>query len=592
MSAGTLIGIFLDQVERRRDATMFMRKRAGQWESIAASRAFGDVGSLALGLDALGVRSGDRVGLIAETRYEWMLTDLATLANGAVLVPVYPTLTAEQTQRVLAHSECRVLVIAGEATLAKMRSVRAQMPALQCVVCIDAAPQGDGERAFMDVIAAGAARHTAGADGLRARAQDVRPDDLATIIYTSGTTGEPKGAMLTHGNIASNVEACLEVAGLTGDDLALSFLPLCHVFERMSAYAMLRAGMTIAYAESMDTVAANLREVRPTIVTGVPRFYEKAHARVLERVQGMSVFQRRLFAWGLEQGRRRARAHFAGDDHTTLAMRLADRIVGGGVRRNMGGRLRLCVSGGAALNPETMEFFFAIGVPVIEGYGLTETSPVICLNPPGRERPGSVGRPVPGVEVRIGDQGEILTRGPHVMKGYFRAEEATREALRDGWFHTGDVGEIDAEGYLRITDRLKDLIVLAGGKKVAPQPIEVAFKRSELIAEAVLLGEGRPFVVCLVAPEFSALEAAARAGGWAGGSRADLVASPQVRELIAAEIERVNLGLAKFETVKGFAVLGEELTQENGALTPTLKVKRRVIVERYADVLRSLYAGH
>jgi long-chain acyl-CoA synthetase len=355
---------------------------------------------------------------------------------------------------------------------------------------------------------------------------------------------------------------------------------------------MLQGGVTIAYAESIDTVPVDVREVRPTIITGVPRFFEKVHARVLERVHKAPTLRRRLFEWGMAQGTKRARAHFAGRDEHTLAMRLADRLGGHTVREGMGGRLRFCISGGAALNPHTMEFFFAIGVTVLEGYGLTETSPVICLNLPGRERPGSVGPPVPGVEVRIGEQGEVLARGANIMQGYFRDEAATQQALRDGWFHTGDIGRLDDDGYLHITDRLKDLLVLAGGKKVAPQPIEAKLKQSPLIGEAVLLGDARPYIVCLVAPAFDRLEAAARGRGWSGGSRADLVASPEARALVQTEIERVNADLAKFETVKGFAILGEELTQENGMITPSLKVKRKAVTERYAEAIRTLYAGH
>jgi long-chain acyl-CoA synthetase len=354
---------------------------------------------------------------------------------------------------------------------------------------------------------------------------------------------------------------------------------------------MLAAGATIAHAESIDTVARDVAEVRPTILNGVPRFYEKVCTRILENVAAGPPLRRRLFDWGVEQGRRRAQSRFAGREVSTFASRLADRLVGAKIRARMGGRLRLCISGGAPLAPHVIEFFFAIGVPVLEGYGLTETSPVITLNPPGRERPGSVGRPMPGVEVKIGADGEILTRGPHVMRGYWRNEAATAAVLRDGWFHTGDAGRIDDDGYLYITDRLKDVLVLAAGKKVAPQPIETRLKRSPWIAEAILLGDGRPYVIALIVPAFARLEAEAAVRGW-GGDRAERLRRPEVRGLFEAEIAGVNADLAPFETIKRFALLDQELTLERGELTPTLKVRRGMLAEKLRSTIESLYAGH
>jgi long-chain acyl-CoA synthetase len=428
------------------------------------------------------------------------------------------------------------------------------------------------------------------------RASRVKPDDVATIIYTSGTTGEPKGAMLTHSNIASNVAACLEVIDLGPADTMLSFLPLSHIFERMAGlYAMLAAGATIAYAESMELVAANAVEVHPTILTGVPRFYEKVYARVMENALAQPALRKRIFFWGLHQGLARARARFEGRRLPWLAARraaIADRLVGAKVRARVGGRLRFCISGGAPLPPKVMEFFFAVGIPIIEGYGLTETSPVICLNRLGHEKPGSVGPPVPGVEVRIAEEGEILTRGPHVMQGYFKNDEATRAALRDGWFHTGDVGRLDADGTLTITDRLKDLLVTAGGKKVAPQPLEGRLKSSKWVAEAILLGDRRPFIVCLIVPNFANLESDAKARGRPFASRAALLAQPETRALFQAEIDKLNQDLAPFERVKKFALLERDLSQEAGELTPTLKVRRRVVSERFAEVIAQLYGAH
>jgi long-chain acyl-CoA synthetase len=428
----------------------------------------------------------------------------------------------------------------------------------------------------------------------RRSADTVKTGDLATIIYTSGTTGDPKGAMLTHGNIAFDVEASIQVVRLLPSDTCLSFLPLCHIFERMAGlYAMLYGGVTIAYAQSMDTVAADAVEVKPTVLTGVPRFYEKVYARVMDNAATLPALRSMIFHWGLRVGRETARLGFERrrpGPWLAFQHRIADRLVGAKIRERVGGRLRFCISGGAPLPPKVMEFFFAVGIRVIEGYGLTETSPVICLNVPGREKPGAVGPPVPGVEVRIGDEGEILTRGPHVMTGYFMNDEATRAALRDGWFHTGDIGHLDADGCLVITDRLKDLLVTAGGKKVAPQPLEARLKTSRWIAESVLLGDRRPYIIALLVPNFVNLEAHAKAHGWSHSGRDELLARPEVTALYAAEIEKLNADLAPFEKVKRFALLPRDLSAEAGEVTPTLKVRRKIVQQKFADVIESLYA--
>jgi long-chain acyl-CoA synthetase len=592
----TLVQIFLDTVARHRKPVLFMRKAAGRWESLSAERARADVESVALGLRELGIGRGDKVAILSENRYEWPIADLAILSLGAVTVPIYPTLTAEQCAFILQHSEAKAAITSTPAQLAKLRGVASRLPALRTFIPMDpGSPLGAGDCPFERVMARGAELSAGEPGALDRMAAALAPGEVATVIYTSGTTGEPKGAMLTHSNIVSNVDACLRVVELTPADLALSFLPLCHVFERMGGlYAMLRGGVTIAYAENMEAVAANAVEVRPTVLCGVPRFYEKVYARVMENAMASPPLRRSLFQWGMKQGTAVARARFEGKVPpflTALQARIADRLVGAKIRARMGGRLRLCISGSAPLSPHVMEFFFAIGIAVIEGYGLTETSPVICLNRPGKEKPGSVGPPVPGVEVTIGAEGEILTRGPHVMAGYLKNEAATREAMRDGWFRTGDIGRIEADGSLTITDRLKDLLVTAGGKKVAPQPLEARLKTSKWITEAVLLGDRRPYVVCLIVPNFAALEAEAGARGWGTASREDLTRRPEVRALYAEEIERLNADLAQFEKVKKFDLLPRELSQEAGELTPTLKVKRRVITQKFSDTIERLYAA-
>ena len=607
--AGTLIGIFLEAVSRDRRPDQFMRRNSEGWESIPADRALAEVESLGLALRDLGVERGDRVAILSETRYEWAVTDLAILGIGAVTVTIYPTLTAAQCRVLLQNCEPKVVVASTLAQLEKVRTAVAGLGFVRARVCMDLAaldlahaidgppPHGrQVEYAFAALLDRGAALRRTAPEAFRASAEAVRPEDIATVIYTSGTTGEPKGAMLSHGNIASNVAAALQVLQYASTDRCLSFLPLCHIFERMAGfYAMLACGASIAYAQNFDTVASDAQEVRPTLLVAVPRVYEKVYARVMEAALKRPPLARAMFSWGLARGRARAQAHAAWRSAAPLVAFqawIADRIVFPAVRARLGGRLRFCVSGSAPLAVDVLEFFDAIGIPIVEGYGLTETSPVMCLNPLGRGKPGSVGPPIPGVEVRIGPEGEILTRGPNVMQGYYRNEAATREAIRDGWFHTGDIGHLDGDGYLVITDRLKDLLVLAAGKKVAPQPLEAKLKASPRVAEAVLLGDRRPYVVALVVPNFANLEAEAKTRGWAFGSHAELLARAEVVALYQAEIDRLNADLAPFEQVKRFALLDRELSQECGELTPTLKVKRRVIAENFAQVIDSLYAGH
>ena len=600
--AKTLIRIFLDTVAQQPRPALFMRRVGdiagkGRWESLSSERARTDVESLALGLAGLGVRRGDKVALLSENRYEWAITDLATLGQGAVTVPIYPTLTAPQCQYILENSEAQVCVVSTPAQMEKVLAVAASLPKLTTIVVMDPPPVARDPRVrpWTTVLADGERRRTADPNGFRVLADATRPNDLATIIYTSGTTGEPKGAMLTHDNIASNVLACLEVVELKPTDSCLSFLPLCHIFERMAGlYAMLAAGCTIAYARSVDTVAVDAQEVRPTILCGVPRFFEKVYARVMENAGQQPALRRAIFHWGLGVGQKMARLRFQGKTAGLglgFVATIADRLVGHKVRERVGGRIRYCISGGAPLGPKILEFFFAIGIPILEGYGLTETSPVICLTQPGRERPGAVGPPIPGTEIRFGPEGELLVKGPGVMQGYFRNDEATRAALRDGWFHTGDVGHLDDEGFLRITDRLKDLLVTAGGKKVAPQPLEAKLKTSRWVSEAVMLGDQRPYCVALLVPNFANLEAEAKAKGWPASSRRELLASPGVRSLYQGVIDELNAGLAPFETIKRFELLDRDLSAEAGELTPTLKVRRKIVSQTFAGLIEGMYAG-
>jgi long-chain acyl-CoA synthetase len=591
--ARTLIRLFLDTVATWHKPAQFLRRGEQGWEAISADRALADVESLSLGLRHLGIRRGDRVALISENRYEWVVADLAILGLGAVTVPIYATLTPEQCRAILADSGTRAIFVSNAVQLAKIRGIRRDLPQLELIIPMEPAlAEGPAERNWDLVTGRGALVREADPLLFRGEADLTRPDDLATIIYTSGTTGEPKGTMLSHANISANTEACLKVIELSPSDVSLSFLPLSHIFERMAGlYTMIAAGVSTAFARSIETVAEDASEVRPTIMTGVPRFYEKVRMRVLENARSQPLLRRGIFYWALGEGLRKARARLAGRRHFAPLAPLADRLVGAKVRARMGGRLRMGYSGGAALHPMVLEFFLAMGIPIIEGYGLTETSPVITLTPLGRERAGSVGPPIPGAEVRIGPAGEILTRSPYVMQGYWHNEQATEEVMRDGWFHTGDVGCLDPDGYLRITDRLKDLLVTSGGKNVAPQPIEARLKASKWVTEAVLIGDQRPCIVALLVPNFERLESLARRKGWPFASRRELLARPEILGIVQRRMDRLNETLAPFEQLKRFALLDQEMTQEGGELTPTLKVRRRVILERHAGLIESLYAS-
>jgi long-chain acyl-CoA synthetase len=596
MTTRTLCEIFYHSVETYRKPDHLKVKRDGSWRGISSEEFRRAVEELSMGLRALGVEKGDRVALLSENRPEWAYVDLATLCAAAADVPIYPNLPPAQVLYVLNDSQAKVAFASSAAQVKKITEVRAKAPHLKHVIRFDDPPQ-EGTLSLEEVRARGREALAADREAVTRRAAEVAPDDLATLIYTSGTTGDPKGVMLSHANIVSNVHGALAAFGDFGpSDIALSFLPLCHIFERMGGhYLMLQQGVTIAYAESVEKVPANLTEVRPTIMLSVPRLYEKIYARINEKVAADSPLKQRIFRWALGVGRRVFQARF---EHRTpgalLRARhaLADRLVFATIRERTGGRMRLFVSGGAPLAREIAEFFGAVGLTILEGYGLTETSPVIAVNRPDRIKPGSVGPPLQNVEVKIAEDGEILTRGPHVMQGYYHKPEATAEALDgDRWFHTGDVGIVDAEGFLVITDRKKDIIVTSGGKKIAPQPIENVMKTNPLIGEIVMIGNKRNFPSALVVPNFDTLQKWAREHGVTAASSEDLVRDPRVVALYDETVKSLTKDLAQFERIKKIALLPHEFTLEAGELTPTLKVKRNVINEKYAERFDALYGG-
>jgi long-chain acyl-CoA synthetase len=595
MSARTLGDLFYAAVDTCDKACHLLYKKDGAWRPISSAAFRQAVEELSLGLRALGVEPGDRVAILAENRPEWAFADLATLTAAAVDVPIYASSTPAQVLYILNDSGAKVVFVSNAAQEAKVAEVRAQAPALRHVIRM-AEDSSPGALSLAEVRERGRPPLSGDPGAVRARAGAAGADDLATIIYTSGTTGEPKGVMLSHANIVSNVEAAIVAFPVFGpDDVALSFLPLCHIFERMAGYyMMLSRGVTIAYAESVEAVPANMAEVRPTVMCSVPRLYEKMHARIQEKVAADPPLRQRVFRWamgvGLEAFRHRVRNTQA-PAGLRLKRALADRLVFAKIKQRVGGRLKIFVSGGAPLSREIAEFFGAAGLLILEGYGLTETSPVITVNRPRDFRPGTVGRPLDGVEVKIAPDGEILTRGPHVMKGYYNKPAATAEAIdRDGWFHTGDVGFLE-DGFLTITDRKKDIIVTSGGKNIAPQPIEGALKQSPLIAEAVMIGNKRNFPAALVVPKFEALEKWAAGRGIAFRNREDLVQRPEIVAHYEQAVKEATGGLAKFEQIKKIALLPREFSLEGGELTPTLKVKRRVVEQKYKEMIDRMYEG-
>lgn len=593
---GTIPQLFFGAIEEHDRADALQVKVGGRYQPISSRELAERVRHLALGLEALGLAPGDRVGLLSENRPEWAIADYACATSGVVDVPLYPNLPADQACYILRDSGAVALFVSDAAQEEKLAPERAELPALRTVITFADRRGACADHTLHEVEEMGAARDDAeGALRYRRRAEAVRPEDLLTLIYTSGTTGAPKGVMLTHDNLSCNVRASAAVIPFrTGADVALSFLPLSHIFERMAGhYLMLHVGCSIAYAESIETVPANLLEVRPTLVLSVPRLYEKMYARVLENAAAGGVVKRAIFRWARAVGERWADVRLAGGTPgplLALQYALGRRLVFSKLAQRTGGRLRYFVSGGAPLSPEINRFFYAAGLVILEGYGLTETSPVIAVNTPVHFRIGTVGRPIPGVEVCLAEDGEILTRGPHVMRGYFQRDDATREAIdADGWFHTGDVGALH-DGFLSITDRKKDLIVTAGGKNIAPQPIEGLIKGSAYVAQAVLLGDRRPFPVVLVVPDWDRLEAYASAQRLSWSRRAELLEMPPIRELLEREVLARVAHLARFERPKRVALLEHDFTIERGELTPSMKVKRRVIEERYRAVIDALYA--
>jgi long-chain acyl-CoA synthetase len=557
------------------------------WRPISSDQIYQRVRALATAFLRMGAKKGDRIALISENRWEWAVTDFAALAIGAADVPIYPTLTGEQIAEQIGDAGCRIAVVSTRRQFDKLYSVR-ELTQLEHILMMDC-PAPEGAIAMNQLIgdadALGAERDPV----FDALAHSVEPRDVATLIYTSGTTGVPKGVILTHGNIAAN--QCYTPVDFSFDstDACISFLPLSHVTARALDYVMYNYGAQLAYCSQFDKLPQAMREVRPTVLVGVPRVYEKIRQEV-ERRAGQSPVKKRLLAWAIHLGLRSADIVYDGRQPGSLLWKLADKLVYSKVREAFGGRVRVFVSGGAPLGIDTAKWFAAVGISLWEGYGLTETSPVIALNTPLRHRMGAAGMPLSNLELKLAEDGELLVRGPSVFAGYWQKPAATAECFdSQGWFRTGDIGHLDADGFLFITDRKKELLKTSGGKLVAPQPIENKLKDSVLVAHAALVGDRHKFISALISPNFAALEDWARHRGIPAQPRAELVADARVVALYAELIREVNGTLANFETLKRFRIVADEWGQESGELTPSMKLKRRVLIARYASVIAELY---
>ena len=582
MNLRTLNDVFFNLVQRNSERVMLTRA-TGEWKPISAHQLRSWVYATARQLRSWGTGKGDRVALLSENRPEWAVADFACMLLGAVDVPIYATQTAEQCLYVLHNSGARIAFVSTRKQYEKLAAIRRQS-GLESIVIMDDAPD------IADAVPMQSFLHNAPQEEdpeLDAIGEKIEPDDLATLIYTSGTTGTPKGVMLTHGNLASNINVSLDMYDLDKEDLCISFLPLSHVTARHLDYALFNAGVPVAYCPMIDDLPLAMKEVHPTVIVAVPRVYEKIYNQVQNKAHGI---KRTLIQWALKVGAANRETVLRGETPTALSWKLANALVFSKIREGLGGRARIFVSGGAPLGKEIATWFADVGIRIHEGYGLTETSPVVALNNPINHRLGTVGKPMSNIEVKIADDGELLVRGPSVFKGYWKMPEETAAVFDDGWFKTGDIASIDEDGYLSITDRKKDLIKTSGGKFIAPQPIENSLKVNPFIGEAALLGDKRRFPAVLIIPAFDFLEAWAQHHGVKFSTRKELVKSHQVHSLYQGIVDEMNQNLAQFEKLKKVLIVHEELSIAEGTLTPSMKLRRRNLTDRYKREIDALYA--
>jgi long-chain acyl-CoA synthetase len=586
----TLSQVFLNTVKTYIKDNIMAAKHEGRYVPISTEEFARRVKHLSLGLADLGLAPGEKLVIFSENRPEWTMTDFAVLCAGAVTVPIYTSLMPEQVKYIINDSDARIVVCSNRELWLKVEAVRGELRSVHHFVLIDEeGPQG--VVSLSEVMARGKTIAASGPGLFEKKALAVKPDDLASIIYTSGTTGVPKGVMLTHGNFVSNSKALDAVTEFSVKDVILSFLPLSHVLERMTTFSWIYKGASIYYAESIETVAENLLEVRPTIMISVPRLFDKIYAKVMDNVLAQSPLKRKIFFWAIGVGKKygaRKIRHQPIPSWLAVRRKIAAKLVYSKIVEKTGGRVHFFVSGGAPLSGDVAEFFYAIGITILEGFGLTESSPVLTCNTFDKMKFGSVGPVVPGVEVKIAPDGEILAKGPNIMKGYYKKEQETREALEGGWLHTGDIGHFDEEGFLVITDRKKDILITAGGKNVAPQPIENLLKTNPYIQSAVVVGGGRKFISALIVPDYDKLEAYARAKGIPFGSRKELVGREEIVSFMLAEVNRATPNLASYERIKKVVLLDRDFDADT-ELTPSLKVKRHIVEKVFKPLIDLLY---
>ena len=603
MTYKTIVDVFWERVAAMSERPAIMHKVDGKFRPVIWREHGRTVELTAGGLLSLDVKPGEKIAIMSQSRPHWTWADLASLSAGGVTVPIYPTLAPPEAQFLVRHSDAVGVFCENDTQLRKIQEAKDLPPTLRFVILFDGDPKTNDARfktlSWNQLLERGEIELGKNTQALPERIRNLQASDLATIVYTSGTTGIPKGAMLLHSNIMAVCEAMHVLVGLNENDLALSFLPLSHVYERVGGqFISIYEGMVVAFAERIEQVPKNMIETRPTVLNGVPRFYEKAYQRIQVEIRKLPKPQQYLIRWAMALGKRALRykkaAQLKHEDHIVnqilkAELRVADRLVFSRIRRRFGGRLRVMVSGAAPLSHNVQEFFEIIGLNIVEGYGLTETSAPVACNTPEDNHPGTVGKPMPGVEVKIAEDGEIMCKGPSIFAGYYKNEEATKAALQDGWFFTGDIGEIDSTGRLKIKDRKKDIIITSGGKHVAPQYIENLFKGENLISHILVYGDRRKFVSALITLSRDGLRSFAESNGLPVDDLDSLTQHPKVRDEVEAVVKRKNEPLANFERIKKFVILEHDFTVENDELTPTFKVKRKVITEKYKALLDSCY---
>lgn len=587
----TICQLFSNTIQSYPRENLMLYKKEGQYVPISTDEFGIKVKHFSLGLKELGLNPEDKLVILSETRPEWVMTDIANLCAGGITVPIYPSLIAEQIKYIVENSDAKIVVYSDSEQGDKVAEIRADLSNVTHYVSFESVAP-DGVLTFDQVLEKGKKIFEESPDLFDKAASLAKPDTLASILYTSGTTGVPKGVMLTHNNFISNVKGVTDVIEFSNKDTVLSWLPLSHSFERIATYTYLYIGCSIAYAEDMLTVGQNMPEVQPTVVIGVPRLFEKVYSAVMDNVLASPPLKRKIFFWATKVGREFGQRTLRGElipKFLEFKRKIAHKLVFSKIIAKTGGRIRFFVSGAAPLSKDIAELFYAMGLIVLEGYGLTETSPIISVNRLEKIKFGSVGPPIPDVEVKIAEDGEILARGPNIMRGYYKMEEETREAIKDGWFYTGDIGHLDEDGFIVITDRKKDIIVTAGGKNVAPQPIENVLKTNTYMTDVLVIGDRRKFMSALVVPNFEKLEEYAKFNNIPYKDKQDLIKNEDIVKFLEAEIDRATPNLASYEKVKKIALLDREFTIADGEITPTFKIKRNVVEKKYKDLIDALY---